>query len=148
MITQYPTVSSPAVWGGITGTLASQSDLETVLNTKAASSSLATVATTGVYSDLTSKPTLGTIASLASTVKQDTLVSATNIKTVNSSSILGSGDLVITGGQSFVKAAGYLDAAAISNSNVNLFSKAITVSVGDVLWFEVHGRVSNGSGCN
>ena len=30
--------------------------------------------------------------------KQDTLVSATNIKTINGSSILGSGDLTVTGG--------------------------------------------------
>ena len=35
-------------------------------------------------------------ASLAG--KQDTLVSATNIKTVNGSSLLGSGDLVVSGG--------------------------------------------------
>ena len=36
--------------------------------------------------------------------KQDTLVSGTNIKTINSNSILGSGDLVITGGVSSVTA--------------------------------------------
>jgi hypothetical protein len=36
--------------------------------------------------------------------KQDTLVSGTNIKTINSNSILGSGDLVITGGVSSVSA--------------------------------------------
>ena len=36
--------------------------------------------------------------------KQDTLISGTNIKTINSNSILGSGDLVITGGVSSVSA--------------------------------------------
>jgi hypothetical protein len=36
------------------------------------------------------------------TNKQDTLVSATNIKTVNGSSILGSGNLVVSGGSSGV----------------------------------------------
>ena len=36
--------------------------------------------------------------------KQDTLVSGTNIKTINSNSILGSGNLVITGGVSSVSA--------------------------------------------
>jgi len=36
--------------------------------------------------------------------KQNTLVSGTNIKTINSNSILGSGDLVITGGVSSVSA--------------------------------------------
>ena len=35
--------------------------------------------------------------------KQDTLVSATNIKTVNGSSILGSGDLSISGGLTFAQ---------------------------------------------
>lgn len=110
---------------------------------------LATVATSGVYADLTGKPTIPTLTSqltndsgflttnavtsvagrtgavvLTSTdvglgnvdntsdlnkpistaiqtalnSKQDTLVSATNIKTINGSSILGSGDLVISGG--------------------------------------------------
>lgn len=127
--------------------------------------SLATVATTGAYSDLTGKPTIpsktsdltndsgfitgytetdpivgavnglvkangsGTIsaatagtdylapsaigttvqaydsdltswAGVSTTAKQDTLVSGTNIKTVNGNSLLGSGDLTISGGSS------------------------------------------------
>lgn len=49
-------------WGGITGTLSSQTDLQSALN-----------------------------------AKQDTLVSGTNIKTVNGNSLLGSGDLTIGG---------------------------------------------------
>ena len=49
-------------WGGITGTLSAQTDLQTALN-----------------------------------AKQATLVSATNIKTINGSTILGSGDLVVSG---------------------------------------------------
>ena len=36
-------------------------------------------------------------AGVATTAKQDTLVSATNIKTINGSSVLGSGDLVVSG---------------------------------------------------
>ena len=99
---------------------------------------LATVATTGAYADLSGKPTLGTAAAAATTdfaiaaqgakadtalqpaaigvtvqgydadltswaaiapsTKQDTLVSGTNIKTVNGSSLLGAGDLTISGG--------------------------------------------------
>jgi hypothetical protein len=47
-----------ATWGGITGTLSSQTDLQTALNGK-----------------------------------QDTLVSGTNIKTVNGNSLVGSGDV-------------------------------------------------------
>jgi hypothetical protein len=54
---------SGATWGGITGTLSTQTDLQSELDDK-----------------------------------QDTLVSATNIKTINGSSVLGSGDLAISGG--------------------------------------------------
>ena len=54
--------SSGATWGSITGTLSSQTDLQSALN-----------------------------------AKQDTLVSGTNIKTINGSSILGSGNLTISG---------------------------------------------------
>lgn len=55
-----------ASWGTITGTLSSQTDLQTALNGKQAS---------GSY--------------------QATLVSGTNIKTINGATILGSGDLVV-----------------------------------------------------
>ncbi len=51
---------------------------------------LAAVATTGAYSDLSGTPDLST--------KQDTLVSGTNIKTVNGNSILGSGNIEISSG--------------------------------------------------
>lgn len=49
-------------------------------------------------------------------------------------------------GQSLVVGAGALDQTAVSNANVNLLSKALTISAGDVLWFEVHGRTQNSSG--
>lgn len=52
---------SPA-WGNITGTLSDQTDLHTALGGKADASSLATVATTGDYTDLDNLPTLGTAA--------------------------------------------------------------------------------------
>jgi len=55
--------ASGVAWGDITGTLSSQTDLNTALNGK-----------------------------------QATLVSGTNIKTINGSSVLGSGDLTISGG--------------------------------------------------
>ena len=54
---------SGAAWGDITGTLSTQTDLQSELDDK-----------------------------------QDTLVSATNIKTINGSSVLGSGDLAVGGG--------------------------------------------------
>lgn len=50
--------SGDAVWGSITGTLANQTDLQTELNKKANTSSLATVATSGSYADLSNKPSI------------------------------------------------------------------------------------------
>lgn len=47
-----------SVWGGITGTLSDQTDLQAVLDLKANDADLATVAKTGSYSDLTGKPTI------------------------------------------------------------------------------------------
>lgn len=79
-------------------------------------------------SDL-SKP-ISTAQQTALNAKQDTLVSATNIKTINGSSVLGSGDLVVGGGgggthtpfkfntyNSF-----YATSAAFNNSNVGVFA--------------------------
>ena len=55
-----------ASWGGISGTLSNQTDLQTALNAKADTSSLATVATSGSYNDLSNKPTLATVATSGS----------------------------------------------------------------------------------
>jgi len=52
----------PAAWGSITGTIASQADLVAALAAKANTATLAPVATSGAYADLTGKPTLGTAA--------------------------------------------------------------------------------------
>ena len=46
-----------SAWGQIGGTLSDQTDLKNALDAKANSSSLATVATSGSYADLTNKPT-------------------------------------------------------------------------------------------
>lgn len=74
-------------------------------------SDLATVATTGDYSDLSNAPT--SLADLSDdsthrlvtdteksewSSKQDELVSGTNIKTINTVSLLGSGDITVGGG--------------------------------------------------
>lgn len=52
-------VPDSATWGNITGTLSNQTDLQNALNAKVDTSSLATVATSGSYDDLTNKPTIG-----------------------------------------------------------------------------------------
>lgn len=53
----YSAPAATATWGSITGTLSSQSDLATALSLKANISSLAAVALSGLYSDLTGQPT-------------------------------------------------------------------------------------------
>jgi hypothetical protein len=45
-----------SAWGGITGTLSAQTDLQAALNAKAATASLAAVATSGSYLDLSNPP--------------------------------------------------------------------------------------------
>ena len=60
----------------------------------------ARVATSGDYNDLINKPTIPDVSDLATKQemagKQDTLVSGTNIKTINGNSILGEGNIEIT----------------------------------------------------
>ena len=78
-----------ASWGSITGTLSSQTDLQTALDSK--------------QDDLVSGTNIKTINSTSllgsgDVAVQPTLLSGTNIKTINGSSILGSGDLVVSGG--------------------------------------------------
>lgn len=51
-----------SAWGAISGTLSDQTDLQTALNAKANTATLAAVATAGTYASLTGKPTLGTAA--------------------------------------------------------------------------------------
>lgn len=60
-------IAGSVAWGEINGTLSNQTDLQTAFNAKANTSSLATVAITGAYADLTGKPTLGTAAATAAT---------------------------------------------------------------------------------
>jgi hypothetical protein len=107
------TPSGDAAWGAITGTLADQTDLQSALDGKqAAGSYLATNGNGGSLTGLTkaqvglanvdntsdaNKP-VSSATQTALNGKQATLVSATNIKTVNGSTLLGSGDLVVGGG--------------------------------------------------
>lgn len=79
-----------AAWGDITGTLASQSDLQSALNGKQASGSYAAATHGHAMSDVSG-------LSSALSAKQNSLVSGTDIKTINGSSVLGSGDLTVSG---------------------------------------------------
>lgn len=101
-----------AAWGSITGTLSTQTDLQTALDAKqddlVSGTNIKTINSTSVLGsgNIAVQPTLvsGTnIKTINSTsllgsgnvAVQDTLVSGTNIKTINSTSLLGSGDLAI-----------------------------------------------------
>ena len=90
---------------------------------------LATVATSGSYNDLSDKPTIPDVSG-----KQDTLVSGTNIKTINGTSILGSGDITISSGQSDKKEVIYVGdpIASIANMKPNVvywFAGAMGVTI-------------------
>lgn len=70
--------------------------VDNLLDAKVDTSDLAQVATSGSYNDLTNKPDLSVYATHTElNTKQDTLVSGTNIKTINNESILGSGNINI-----------------------------------------------------
>jgi hypothetical protein len=127
-------ISSAVAWGGVTGTLSDQTDLQTALDGKVDENSAITGATkTKVTYDAKGLVTAGADATTAdiadstdkryvtdaqlvvvgntsgtntgdnatnsqysglATSKQDALVSGTNIKTINGTSVLGSGDIV------------------------------------------------------
>ena len=123
-------ISSAVAWGGVTGTLSNQTDLQTALDLKVDENAAITGATkTKITYDAKGLVTAG--ADLAAgdmpsgidatkistgsisnaefdylngltdniqtqfTGKQDTLVSATNIKTINSTTLLGSGNIAV-----------------------------------------------------
>jgi hypothetical protein len=128
-------ISSAVAWGGVTGTLSNQTDLQTALDGKVDENAAITGATkTKVTYDSKGLVTAGadaTTADIASSTdkryvtdaqlvvvgntsgtntgdnatnsqysglaasKQDTLVSGTNIKTINSTSLLGSGNVAV-----------------------------------------------------
>lgn len=110
--------STGAVWGGLTGTLSDQLDLQSALNAKATigigvsnfsndagyltsvpSGIDATKIADGSISNTEFQYLNGVSSNLQTQLnaKQATLVSATNIKTINGSSLLGSGDLTVSG---------------------------------------------------
>lgn len=84
-----PSGGSGGIWGSITGTLSSQTDLQSALDAK--------------QDDLISGTNIKTINSTSllgsgDVAVQPTLVSGTNIRTINGNSLLGSGDITVGGG--------------------------------------------------
>ena len=123
-------ISSAVAWGGVTGTLSNQTDLQTALDLKVDENAAITGATkTKITYDAKGLVTAGADLSAGDmpsgidatkistgsisnaefdylngltdniqtqfTGKQDTLVSATNIKTINSTTLLGSGNIAV-----------------------------------------------------
>lgn len=88
------TVAGASAWGDLTGTLSNQTDLQSALDGKANTSDIPIKT-----SDLTNDSGFIT-SSYHDNTKQNTLVSGTNIKTINNESLLGSGNITISGGGS------------------------------------------------
>lgn len=89
-------------------------------NTLVASSELANSAVTNLSGTNTGDNSANTLYSGLAASKQDTLVSATNIKTINGSTILGSGDLVVGGSAAWGSITGTLSSQSDLQSALDL----------------------------
>lgn len=153
-------ISSAVAWGGVTGTLSNQTDLQTALDGKVDENTAITGATkTKITYDAKGLVTAGADATTAdiadstnkryvtdaqlvvvgntsgtntgdnatnsqysglATSKQDTLVSATNIKTINSATLLGSGDIAV-------------QATLVSGTNIKTINSTSLLGSGDIV---------------
>lgn len=125
----WSTPATAAAWGGISGTLSSQTDLQNALNLKLnKSDTLHLTFSTPIRrnGDVISIPAAtssvnGYLSYLDWTTfnsKQAALVSATNIKTINGSSILGSGDLTVTDATKLPLAGGTMTGDIQTSANI------------------------------
>ena len=105
----------------------------------------AEVATSGDYNDLINKPTIPDVSNLATKQeiagKQDTLVSGTNIKTINGNSVLGAGDITIQAGGTIDTAMSDTSENAVQNK---VIKKYIDDLVGNILTQlqEINGTIA------
>lgn len=103
------------------------------------------VATSGNYNDLINKPTIPDVSDLATKQeiagKQDTLVSGTNIKTINGNSVLGAGDITIQAGGTIDTAMSDTSENAVQNK---VIKKYIDDLVGNILTQlqEINGTIA------
>jgi hypothetical protein len=154
VVTVNATGSSGTTWGSITGTLSSQTDLQTALDGKVDENAAITASTktkitydskglvtagadlaasdipsgvdaskisTGVISNAEFDYLNGLTDNIQTqfTGKQQTLVSGTNIKTVNSNSLLGSGDVAV-------------QATLVSGTNIKTINSTSLLGSGDI----------------
>jgi len=109
-----------ATWGNITGTLSSQTDLNTALNGKQAT----------LVSGTNIKTVNGSsLVGAGDVAVQPTLVSGTNIKTINSNSLLGSGNIAV---QPTLTSGGNIrpinNQSLLTSVNLNIFQQLINTS--------------------
>ncbi len=117
--------------------------LQTALDGKQASGSYAAASHTHIIGDVTGLQT-------ALDGKQETLVSATNIKTINGSSVLGSGNLVVSGSYTLVATLASDQATGANTTPVTLTDLVFTYEANSKYRIWAMGRVSpNGAttGC-
>lgn len=109
----------------------------------------------GDYNDLSNKPTIPTKtsdltndsgfidSSYHDNTKQDTLVSGTNIKTINNESILGEGNISISGGSSLNNV---LDGNAIGSARTIGAKDSEGQPLGEYAWAEGSNTIARGWG--
>lgn len=156
------TSGGSGVWGAITGTLSSQTDLQTALNAKA---NLAGGTFTGdisvpdeAYSSVTwdtsmEVPTKNAIRDqfvAVEAAKQDVLVSGTTIKTINGVTLLGSGDIVVSGSltnwtESYSAATQSTSAFTSTNAEANVNAAIIPKGTGAIVASVPNGAASGGN---
>lgn len=131
-------ITASAVWGSITGTLSSQTDLQNALDSKVNTSSLATVATSGAYSDLSGTPTVdqtydGTSANAQSGVA---VASAVSGKANDADVVHKTGDETISGVKTFN---GNNRIVAIQNSTVTYNTTPSSSALTDISFRDKNG---------
>ena len=141
-----PSGGGASTWGAITGTLSSQTDLQNALNTKEPTITAGTsaqyyrgdksfqtldknaVSLSNVDNTSDANKPVSTATQTALNAKQDTLVSATNIKTINGSSVLGSGDLVVSGSANpSVISLSATDGTAVTGTTTETISQSLLI---------------------
>lgn len=131
-----------ASWGSITGTLSSQTDLQTALNGKQASGTYATGTGTASGTN-TGDDAVNSLYSGLAASKQDTLVSATNIKTINGSSVLGSGNIDVGSPYTLVATLSGNQATGANVTPVTLTGLVWTYAANSIYFFRWIGAVQS-----
>lgn len=132
--------SAGVAWGSITGTLSSQTDLQAALDGKQPTGTYATGGGTATGTN-TGDNAVNTLYSSLAASKQDTLVSATNIKTINGASVLGSGDLTVSSSYNTVATLASNQATGANVTPVTLTGLVWTFAANSVYFFRWLGTV-------